>query len=156
MDDARIQPLLADLQSDTEATRRQATTRLWQLWFNQKGEPGMECLQRAQACLEFGDVVRAEQLLSETISRYPDFAEAWNRRAVLYYALEDYPRSCSDCQRVVQLNPVHFGAWHGIGLCQMELGDYSEAITAFRQALAIQPYATTNQQLILECTLRLN
>jgi len=155
MDDPRIQPLLADLQCEEAAIRQQATSRLWQLWFHQKGKAGVERLQRAQDLVELGDFVQAEGWLSETIVRYPDFAEAWNRRAVLYFMLEDYQRSLADCQQVVQLNPIHFGAWHGMGLCYFALGNYREAIAAFRKALAIQPYALTNQQLILECTLRL-
>jgi tetratricopeptide (TPR) repeat protein len=55
----------------------------------------------------------------------------------------------------VKLNPVHFGALHGMGLSYAALGQYQAAIYAFRQALAIQPYSLVNQKLILECTLRL-
>lgn len=55
------------------------------------------------------------------------------------------------CEQVVKLNPHHFGAWHGLRLCQAGLENYSEAISAFRKALEIQPYALINQKLILEC-----
>jgi tetratricopeptide (TPR) repeat protein len=68
----------------------------------------------------------------------------------------DYLKSRSDCERVVELNPNHFGAWHGLGLCHAALGNYADAIAAFRKALEIQPYALVNQQLILECTTRLS
>ncbi len=151
-----VQALLADLRREEAAVRQRATARLWQHWFYQKGEAGWACLQQAQALLEQGHVLQAERVLQETIAQYPDFAEAWNRRAVLYFTLEDYERSRTDCQKVVQLNPVHFGAWHGMGLCYSALGQYREAIAAFQEALAIQPYATANQQMILECTLRLS
>lgn len=57
---------------------------------------------------------------------------------------------------VIELNPIHFGAIHGLGLCHAALGDYSAAIAAFRRALEIQPYALENQRLILECTARLS
>jgi Flp pilus assembly protein TadD len=56
---------------------------------------------------------------------------------------------------VLKLNPVHFGALHGLGLCHAALGNYSAAIRAFRSALEIQPHAIENQRLILECTARL-
>jgi hypothetical protein len=36
------------------------------------------------------------------------------------------------------------------------MGDYREAIRAFRRALEIQPYAIENQKLILECTAKLS
>jgi cytochrome c-type biogenesis protein CcmH/NrfG len=43
-----------------------------------------------------------------------------------------------------------------MGLCYAALGEYSEAIWAFRKALEIQPYSLENQKLILECTARLS
>ncbi|WOD42018.1 tetratricopeptide repeat protein [Nodosilinea sp. E11] len=45
---------------------------------------------------------------------------------------------------------------HGLGLCYAALSQYQEAIQAFRRALVVQPYALTNQRLLLECTARLS
>ncbi|ACK64247.1 Tetratricopeptide TPR_2 repeat protein [Rippkaea orientalis PCC 8801] len=156
MNSPEIIQLLENLKAVDESTRSQATAKLWQLWFEQKGELGLELLKRAQFLLESGEVEKAEKLLTKTIKSYPDFAEAWNRRAVLYFTQEQYEKSKGDCERVVQLVPYHFGAWHGLGLCLTALGNYYEAIGAFRQALAIQPHALINQKLILECTALLN
>jgi tetratricopeptide (TPR) repeat protein len=75
---------------------------------------------------------------------------------VLYYTLGQYEESRDDCEEVIKLNPVHFGALHGLGLCNAALGDYSAAIRAFQKALLIQPYALANQKLLLECTARLS
>ena len=149
------QQWLRDLHSDNAAVREQATQALWQQWFHQKGTWGLTALARAQATWDRGDRLGAELLLDKLIAEAPDFAEAWNRRAVLHYQSERYQLSLRDCERVVALNPIHFGAWHGMGLCQMLLGNWLEAIAAFQRALAIQPYATVNQRLLLECTLHL-
>ncbi len=100
-------------------------------------------------------MTEAEALLSQLIQDWPDFAEAWNRRAVLYFMMKQYKKALEDCQQVIGLNPIHFGALHGLGLCYAALGNYPEAIKAFRQALEIQPYSVENQRLILECTARL-
>ncbi|MEM8780692.1 MAG: tetratricopeptide repeat protein [Cyanobacteria bacterium P01_G01_bin.49] len=140
------------LKKTDKVARQQATEKLWQIWFEQKGELGLELLKRSQSFLQEGHGEKAEKLLTETIKNYPDFAEAWNRRAVLYFTQERYEQSRQDCEQVVQLNPHHFGAWHGLGLCLLALGQYREAIAAFRQALDVQPYALINQKLILECT----
>lgn len=156
MDDASIQPLLADLKSEDAKVRDRATQELWQMWFLQKGAYGLELLERAQLFQESGRLIDAEALLTNIIVDQPDFAEAWNRRAVLYYIQQQYRKSLKDCQRVVELNPVHFGAWHGMGLCHAALGEYGAAIYAFRQALDIQPHGIMNQRLILECTARLS
>jgi len=156
MNESSIHQLLEDLKNPDENVRNQATAELWHIWFRQKGRYGMELLERCQVMLEVGNVSQAEALLTEVIRDQPDFAEAWNRRAVLYYALGQYDKSRDDCQEVIKLNPVHFGALHGLGLCHAALGDYGEAIQAFRKALLIQPYALVNQKLLLECTARLS
>ncbi len=153
MSNPSVNRLLTDLKSEDETVRLLATQELWQIWFQQKGMVGLELIKRSQIQLEDGNAELAEAILNQLIRDQPDFAEAWNRRAILYYTQENYQLSLRDCQTVVQLNPDHFGAWHGIGLCQMALADYLSAIPAFRRALEIQPYAIINQRLLLECTL---
>ncbi|PSB22709.1 hypothetical protein C7B61_00575 [filamentous cyanobacterium CCP1] len=156
MDDMLIDRLLEDLKQPDEEVRERATTELWQIWFKQKGDYGLEILKQSQECLENGEFVKAEEVLTDLIGDQPDFAEAWNRRAVLRYLIGDYEKSLADCQQAIELNPLHFGALHGMGLCQAALGNYLEAIQAFRRALEIQPHAILNQRLILECTARLS
>jgi tetratricopeptide (TPR) repeat protein len=156
MDELSIKALLEDLKNSDESVRDRATAKLWHAWFNQKGEYGMQILRRSQVSLEAGDVIGAFDLLTKLISEVPDFAEAWNRRAVLHYTQGNYQKSLQDCETVLKLNPIHFGALHGLGLCYAALGEYTSAIQAFRRALEIQPFALVNQKLILECTARLS
>jgi tetratricopeptide (TPR) repeat protein len=156
MDNPRINTLVEALKDPDEDRRSQATEELWQIWFEQKGEAGLQSLQRAQILLQAGEPNQAEALLSQLILDLPDFAEAWNRRAVLYFVRGQYRKAIADCQETIRRNPIHFGAFHGLGLSYASLGEYSNAIHAFRQALEIQPYAIENQRLILECTARLS
>lgn len=156
MDDRAIPDLLENLKNPDEAIREAATQELWRLWFHQKGVYGLSILEQSQTLLQAGKVDQAETVLTELIGDQPDFAEAWNRRAVLYYMQGRYRNSLADCQQVVALNPIHFGALHGMGLCYAALGEYAAAIQAFRRALEVQPYALANQRMILECTARLS
>jgi tetratricopeptide (TPR) repeat protein len=156
MDSLSINSLLEDLKNSNAKVREQATQKIWRLWFQQKGTNGLEKIDDSQKLMDQGEISAAEDLLTELIQAQPDFAEAWNRRAFLYYSISDYRRSLADCQQVIQLNPFHFGALHGMGLCYGAIGSYEQAIKAFRKALAIQPYSLVNQKLILECTLKLN
>ena len=155
MDNERIEPLLNALKQSDPALRDRASSALWHLWFHQKGVYGAQQLMRAEDLLQTSQPQLAEALLSEIINAQPDFAEAWNRRAVLRYTCADYWRAIADCQQAIQLVPYHFGALHGLGLCHSAVGNYTAAIQAFRQALAVQPYALTNQRMILECTAKL-
>ncbi|MGH1392438.1 MAG: tetratricopeptide repeat protein [Trichormus sp.] len=156
MDSLSISSLLEDLKNPDALVRDQATKKLWRIWFQQKGVYGLEKIDQSQKLLDAGETTEAEKILTELIKEQPDFAEAWNRRAFLYYSIGDYRKSLGDCQMVMQINSVHFGALHGMGLCYAALGKYSKAIKAFRRALEIQPYSLVNQKLILECTLRLS
>ncbi|HEY9743189.1 MAG TPA: tetratricopeptide repeat protein [Coleofasciculaceae cyanobacterium] len=156
MNEPSIDSLLEDLKNPDENVRDRATEELWRIWFYQKGRYGLDLIERSQVMFKLGDMTQAEALLTELIKDQPDFAEAWNRRAVLYYLLGQYNKSRDDCEQVIKLNPVHFGALHGLGLCHAALGNYTAAIQAFRKALEIQPYALINQKLILECTARLS
>ncbi len=155
MDSLFINTLLEDLKNPEESVREHATQKLWRIWFQQKGIHGLEIIDRSQKLLDAGKVVEAESVLNELIENQPDFAEAWNRRAFLYYSSGKYRESLIDCQKVVDLIPVHFGALHGMGLCYAAIGEYQKAIQAFRRALEIQPFSIINQKLILECMMRL-
>lgn len=151
-----IESLLNDLKDPDANIRQVATEALWRRWYTQKGAYGAQILVRSQTLLEAGKTEAAENLLTETIEGMPDFAEAWNRRAVLYYLEQRYWQAISDCEQVLGLVPYHFGALHGMGLCHAGLGNYVAAIPAFRQALRVQPYSTINERLILECTAKLS
>ena len=156
MEKSSIERLLENLRSSDEMIRDQATEELWRIWFQQKGIYGAQLLMQSQSLLQAGKVQQAKELLTEITEHQPDFTEAWNRRAVLYYTQGDYWRAVSDCQKALGLTPYHFGALHGLGLCHAALGNYTAAIQSFRKALEIQPHALINQRLILECTAKLS
>ncbi|MCM0590222.1 MAG: tetratricopeptide repeat protein [Gloeotrichia echinulata IR180] len=156
MDSLSINSLLEDLKNSDATVREQATKKIWRIWFQQKGIYGLERIEHSQKLLDAGETTQAEAALTNLIKEQPDFGEAWNRRAFLYYSTGDYKKSLADCQMVLHINPVHFGALHGMGLCYAALGEYGAAIKAFKRALSIQPYSLVNQKLILECTFRLS
>jgi tetratricopeptide (TPR) repeat protein len=151
MDDICVEDLLEDLKDPESKIRDRATRTLWEFWFWQKGITGLEQLQRSQELLDAGEIRPAEHLLTQLIDELPDFAEAWNRRAVLYYSEREYEKAIRDCEAVIRLVPFHFGALHGLGLCYAAIGNYQAAIHTFHRALEVQPHALINQKLLLEC-----
>jgi tetratricopeptide (TPR) repeat protein len=151
-----IDKLLLDLKSSDLNIRERATSQIWRIWFWQKGKIALDRIEESERLLSEGHVIEATSILDDLVDALPDFAEAWNRRAILRFVTHNYDRAIADCEMVLSLNPVHFGALHGLGLCHAALGNYSAAIRAFRSALEIQPHAIENQRLILECTARLN
>lgn len=154
MDDKEI--LYQQLHSADPHTREQATQQLWQLYFGAAGPEAEIRLLQAEQAMESTLYDAAEILLNDLIIDFPEFAEAWNRRATLYYLVKKYNESIADCEATTRLEPQHFGAWHGAGLNYLALKKYVDAARAFRRALEIQPFAEANQQLLAECLAKLN
>lgn len=155
MDSAYIDRLLHALKDQNETVRNQAIGEFWHMWFHQKGLQGAKRLIESQTLLEAERREEAKAILDELIVSQPDFAEAWNRRAVFYYMEGNYSAAIEDCKKTLELIPHHFGALHGLGLSYAAAGNYRDAIQCFRRTLDIQPFSLINQRLVLECIAKL-
>ena len=97
----------------------------------------------AAEAMEEKNHARVLDLLDQVIVMKPDFAEGYNRRATVYFAMGDVSRSFADIERTLALEPRHFGALSGLGTVLMEIGDRSRAEEIYRRALAIHPQLTS-------------
>ena len=96
-------------------------------------------MARALAAISAGSNDVALELLSAIVKLSPDFTEAWNKRATVFYLKNDYARSMVDIAETLKREPRHFGAWAGLGMILRETGDKKRAYAAFQKALAINP-----------------
>jgi len=113
--------------------------RIWALWHH-SGSDTIELLMgRAKQAINGKDFDLAIRLLSAVIEIKPDFVEAWNRRATMYFLKKDFSNSLADLRQVLIREPRHFGALAGLGTILEEVGDERRALDAFRKALAIHP-----------------
>lgn len=78
--------------------------------------------------------------LDQLVAALPEYAEGWNTRATLLYLMGDYVASAVDVKRTLALEPRHFGAWSGLGLIYLNLGDERAALAAFSKALEWNPH----------------
>ena len=70
----------------------------------------------------------------------PDYAEAWNKRATLYYLQQRDEESVRDIHRTLELEPRHFGALCGLGEILVSEGEYEDALFVFLAALRLNPH----------------
>jgi tetratricopeptide (TPR) repeat protein len=126
------------LHDDDPVVRQLAADALWALWFRADSDANNQELQRLMQ-LRDRDPNKALAGLDALVRKAPNFAEAYNQRAILYFQKKDYEKSAADCERVVQLNPVHFGAYAGMAQCYLALEKPRAALKAFRKALQIKP-----------------
>src|ERR1700749_744576 len=123
-----------------EASAKHVEARIWSIWMQTPSDTAALLMVRAKAAMDAQQMDVALKLLDATIKLRPDYTEAWNRRATLYYLKNDYARSLADIQQVLIREPRHFGALAGLGMIMQDLGDDKRALDAFRKALAINPH----------------
>jgi tetratricopeptide (TPR) repeat protein len=113
---------------------------IWKLWL-QSGRPEIDAaMQQAVDFMGQGLPALAIPVLDDIVARAPNWAEGWNKRATVLYLLGEHDRSLADIERVLALEPRHFGALAGIGLIRMSKGEPRAALAAFRRAIAINPF----------------
>lgn len=139
--DPRLDALFEELQSPDSPGRLFAIQRqIWVIWYLHEDPQVTDVMSHGVTALAEGRHEDAVRLFSEVIERAPDFAEGWNRRATTYYLLGRYRESLADIERVLELEPRHFGALAGRGLCFQRLGKPRAALEAFEAALKYNPY----------------
>ena len=148
--------LLQDLLSENEQLRQTATKALWDLWLSQAGEKAESRILTGTKHMDKGQYELAQQEFENLVMDYPKFAEAHNKLATVLYLQRKYNESIKECEITLKMNPNHFGAWNGLGLCYYQLANYPMAIESFKTALAIQPFADFNKVYIARCRGQLN
>ena len=135
-----------------DASARHVEARIWALWMQTPSDTAALLMVRAKAAMDAQQMDVALKLLDAIIKLRPDYTEAWNRRATLYYLQNDYPRSLADIQQVLAREPRHFGALAGLGMIMQDLGDEKRALDAFRKALAVNPHLEKVPELVKQLT----
>jgi len=136
-----LDALLKELRSaDDEKAASVIEEAVWQLWLHSGSDTVDLLMSRVIAAMKDENYSLALDLLDHIVEIKPGYAEAWNRRATVFFELHDFNRSLQDVQRTLSLEPRHFGALAGLGMILEELGQDEKALKAFRRALAIHPF----------------
>jgi tetratricopeptide (TPR) repeat protein len=142
-------PVIAERLRDPDSmTNQMAEHALWSIWFQCGSAAANAELAKGTHCLSDQDYGGALAHINRAIELSPDFAEAYNQRAITYYLLEDYERSNRDYEMATELMPCHFEAWAGLGHCYTYQVNYAEAARCYRRALAINPHLDCIRQAV--------
>jgi tetratricopeptide (TPR) repeat protein len=97
-------------------------------------------MSRVKTAVDAEKLDLAVQLLDAVVELKPDYVEAWNRRATIFYMKKQYGQALLDIRQVLVREPRHFGALAGLGTILQDLGEEKPALEAFRRALAVDPH----------------
>lgn len=137
----RLDALFAQLRAaSNESAARSITNQIWLHWT--KPEDPRLAAQMATVLMlrQRADFPGAIALLDTIIDEHPDYAEAFNQRATIYYLLRNYQRSMADIDQVLTLEPRHFGALTGRAVMYENLGLHDKALEDMTRALSIHPF----------------
>ncbi len=140
--------LVEVLQSGNLFAAQLATAGLWECWLNEFGPDAREAMDKGVQCMNGGELTDALAVFQALAAKHPDWAEAQNKQATVFYLMGNARHSLRLCQAVVKLKPHHFGAWNGMALCAAQLEKWKVALDAARKALSLQPTALANHDLI--------
>jgi tetratricopeptide (TPR) repeat protein len=113
---------------------------IWRLWMRSGSPTDDLLLEQASRSMNARQYDKALNILDAIIEHSPDFTEAWNKRATVNYFVGRLDRSLADIDKVLELEPRHFGALSGLGMIRRDKGDERGALEAFREALSINPF----------------
>ena len=113
--------------------------QIWALWGASDSPTAEVLLAQARLAMEDGAPAEALSILDRLIGANPDFAEAWNKRATLYFMMKKDDAALADIAHVLDLEPRHFGALAGKGMILERQKKYAAAREAYEEALAVNP-----------------
>ena len=128
------------LRDPDAVVRSLAQNALWAIWFRADSPENNATLQEIADLIGRGRSDEAGRLANRLIARAPDFAEAYNQRAIALFEQERFAESAEDCRRAIERNPYHTGALGGLAQCYLRLDDRDAALKVYRRALKVQPY----------------
>ena len=141
---ARVSPFLDGLfQRLARCARAEAETTeesIWDVWMHHPHRAAARELDLATGDIAARRYDIAETRLTRLLRRAPDFAEAWHKRAALYYLLGRDAECLHDIRRTLELEPRHFAAMLHFAEILLGEGATAEARYAFAAALTLNPH----------------
>jgi tetratricopeptide (TPR) repeat protein len=147
--DRRLDGLFERLQqASNRAEAGAAQQQIWQIWIASDDRSASRLMQGGIQAMATGQHALALEYFDRLVERAPDFAEAWNKRATVYYLMNDYEASVLDIERTLELEPRHFGALSGLGMIYDAIGEPAAALRSYEAAVAINPHLDGTRQRI--------
>lgn len=138
--DIELDKLFLELKKNIPSLSSRIAQQIWTLWSTHPSDQKLtSLLDEGSRLVQDRQLKRAINVFSEAIELDPSWAEAWNKRATVFYLLGNFEDSQKDIDKVLELESRHFGALAGQGLVNIQLKNYEKAISSYEKALKIYP-----------------
>ena len=136
----QLEKLFNDLKINNFSLANSVEQKIWKIWSTHPNSKDLTMmLNIGSDYVNNQKFDKAVEIFSDVIDLDPSWAEAWNKRATVYYMVGEFEKSQADINKVLELESRHFGALAGQGLVNIELENYEKAIKSYQQAQEIYP-----------------
>lgn len=149
--DPRLDALFARLhitKDENEAAR--LTQEIWSIWRHADVPAVQWMMMESQRFMNAGSLDSALGGFSLIVEAAPNFAEGWHKRATVHFLIGNFKESIQDIRKTVTLEPRHFGAYAGLGLIYLKMGQEKAALKALERALEINPHLPGTRKTVEE------
>ena len=138
--DIRLNQLFNELKANKSKVAFIVEQEIWALWSTHPTDEKLTTrLEEGSQFVRDQNYLKARDVFTEVINLDQNWAEAWNKRATVFYLLGNFEESQKDIDKVLELESRHFGALAGQGLVNIQLKNYEKAISSYEKALKIYP-----------------
>ena len=137
---AELSQLFRRLSVCVAAEAAETEDRIWDVWMHHPHRAAAAVLEAATSDIAARRYDIAETRLTALLRSAPLYAEAWHKRAALYYVLGRDAECLHDLQRTLQLEPRHFAAMLHFAEILLGEGAGEAARYAFAAALSVHPH----------------
>ena len=136
----RLNQLFNELKVNKAKVASIAEQEIWKIWSTHPTDSNLTAkLEEGSECVRNQQLIKAIDIFTEVISLDQNWAEAWNKRATVFYLIGEFKKSQNDIDKVLAIEARHFGALAGQGLVNIQLKNYEKAINSYRKAKEIHP-----------------
>jgi tetratricopeptide (TPR) repeat protein len=143
----RLDTLFAELKRERTPDKAREISERIRIEWQDSGSASVNLLmQWAAKAMETNRQATALDVLDQVIALSPQYVEGWNQRATLHYQMGNFRKSMSDINRVLAIEPRHFGALAGMAAILTAAGKDELALRAWEQFLDIYPADRKSQE----------
>ena len=114
--------------------------KIWGIWNEHPRDIKLtEKLEFGTELIEYGNYNYALKVFNNILVNDPEWSEAWNKRATVFFLMKQYTKSLNDIDKVLNIESRHFGALSGQARIFIKLQKYEKAIVSLKKALKFYP-----------------
>ena len=138
--DAKLDKLFMELKNNITSSSPTIAQQIWSLWSTHPTDEKLtSILDEGSRLVQDRQLARAINVFTEVIKLDPTWAEAWNKRATVFYMVGEFDKSQDDIDKVLELEKRHFGALAGQGMVNIQLKNYDKAKRSYQKVQEIYP-----------------